>query len=273
MTSQAEIAEDLKRLLDKKRINYTVAADGALHVGGSLDLRGTQITALPDDLHVGGSLGLWGTQITALPDGLHVGGWLDLQDTRITALPDGLHVGGSLYLRDTRITALPDNLSVEEIWFDGKIGDQTFAVFDGIGSVVLSEKSVGDILIRHCQKSQFEDGKLVGDKFYVASRDGENAHGETIQEATEELMFKGGERDVDQYRDMPLDTVKTPSEWALIYRIVTGACSFGTREFIKSKSKGAMKESYSLAEILEETRGAWGHDQFRAVVASKAKAA
>jgi len=231
MTSQAEIAEDLKRLLDKKRIDYTVAADGALHVGGSLDLHGTQITALPD--------------------GLHVGGWLDL--------------------RDTRITALPDNLSVEEIWFDGKIGDQTFAVFDGIGSVVLSEKSVGDILIRHCQKSQFEDGKLVGDKFYVASRDGENAHGETIQEATEELMFKGGERDVDQYRDMPLETVKTPSEWAFIYRIVTGACSFGTREFIKSK--GAMKESYSLAEILEETRGAWGHDQFRAVVASKAKAA
>jgi len=211
MTSQAEIAEDLKRLLDKKRIDYTVAADGALHVGS----------------------------------------WLDLQDTRITALPD--------------------NLSVEEIWFDGKIGDQTFAVFDGIGSVVLSEKSVGDILIRHCQKSQFEDGKLVGDKFYVASRDGENAHGETIQEATEELMFKGGERDVDQYRDMPLETVKTPSEWAFIYRIVTGACSFGTREFIKSK--GAMKESYSLAEILEETRGAWGHDQFRAVVASKAKAA
>ena len=231
MTSQAEIAEDLKRLLDKKRIDYTVAADGALHVGGWLDLQGTQITALPD--------------------GLHVGGWLDL--------------------RDTRITALPDNLSVEEIWFDGKIGDQTFAVFDGIGSVVLSEKSVGDILIRHCQKSQFEDGKLVGDKFYVASRDGENAHGETIQEATEELMFKGGERDVDQYRDMPLETVKTPSEWAFIYRIVTGACSFGTREFIKSK--GAMKESYSLAEILEETRGAWGHDQFRAVVASKAKAA
>ena len=231
MTSQAEIAEDLKRLLDKKRIDYTVAADGALHVGG----------------------------------------WLDLQDTRITALPDGLHVGGGLDLRDTRITALPDNLSVEEIWFDGKIGDQTFAVFDGIGSVVLSEKSVGDILIRHCQKSQFEDGKLVGDKFYVASRDGENAHGETIQEATEELMFKGGERDVDQYRDMPLETVKTPSEWAFIYRIVTGACSFGTREFIKSK--GAMKESYSLAEILEETRGAWGHDQFRAVVASKAKAA
>ena len=43
-------------------------------MGGSLDLSGTQITALPDGLTVGGSLDLSGTQITALPDGLTVGG-------------------------------------------------------------------------------------------------------------------------------------------------------------------------------------------------------
>jgi len=40
-----------------------------LQVGGSLDLRGTQITALPEGLQVGGSLDLRGTQITALPEG------------------------------------------------------------------------------------------------------------------------------------------------------------------------------------------------------------
>ena len=43
-------------------------------MGGSLDLSGTQITALPDGLTVGGSLDLSGTPITALPDGLTVGG-------------------------------------------------------------------------------------------------------------------------------------------------------------------------------------------------------
>ena len=225
------MTDELKHFLDKRRIDYTVAADGALHVGGYLDLEGTQITALPD----------------------------------------GLHVGGSLYLRGTQITALPDNLSVEEILFDGKIGDQTFAVFDGVGCVILSEKDIGGVLVRHCQKSEFEDGKLTGEKFYVASRDGENAHGDTVSEAIEELAFKGGERDIEQYRDMSIDTVKTPGEWAIIYRVVTGACQFGTREFIKSK--GEMKESYSLADILEETRGAWGHDQFRSVVAPKARAA
>ena len=105
----------------------------------------------------------------------------------------------------------------------------------------------------------------------LATVDGENAHGETIQEATEELMFKDGARDVEQYRDMPLETVKTPSEWALIYRAVTGACQFGTREFIKSK--GAMKDSYTLADILHETRGAFGHETFKSVVCPNARAA
>ncbi|WP_256185867.1 hypothetical protein, partial [Desulfovibrio desulfuricans] len=52
-----------------------------LDVEGSLDLRGTQITALPDNLTVGGYLDLRGTQITALPDNLTVGGYLDLEGT------------------------------------------------------------------------------------------------------------------------------------------------------------------------------------------------
>jgi len=84
-----------------------------LTVGGSLDLENcTGITALPDNLTVGDSLYLRGTGITALPDNLTVGGYLDLRGTGITALPDNLTVGGSLYLRGTGITALPDNLTV-----------------------------------------------------------------------------------------------------------------------------------------------------------------
>ena len=69
-------------------------------------------TAWLSGLEISGSLDLRGTGITALPDGLSVGGWLDLRDTGITALPDGLSVGGSLYLSGTGITALPDGLSV-----------------------------------------------------------------------------------------------------------------------------------------------------------------
>lgn len=40
-----------------------------------------------------GNLDLRGTDITALPDNLTVGVWLDLSNTNITALPDNLTVG------------------------------------------------------------------------------------------------------------------------------------------------------------------------------------
>ena len=90
-----------------------VIKDGKPFYGDSLDLRGTGITALPDNLTVGGSLDLENcTGITALPDNLTVGGTLDLRGTGITALPDNLTVGGYLDLRGTGITALPDNLTV-----------------------------------------------------------------------------------------------------------------------------------------------------------------
>jgi hypothetical protein len=49
------------------------------------------------NLTVGGSLDLRGTAITALPDNLTVGGWLYLRGTAITALPDNLTVGGTIY--------------------------------------------------------------------------------------------------------------------------------------------------------------------------------
>jgi len=44
-----------------------------------------------------------GYEPALLPDGLTVGGSLDLRGTKITALPDGLTVGGSLDLRGTKI--------------------------------------------------------------------------------------------------------------------------------------------------------------------------
>ena len=69
--------EQIKRMMD---------ANG--HIGGSLDLSGTQITSLPDGLTVGGYLDLRGTQITSLPDGLTVGGSLDLSGTQWSVMPE-----------------------------------------------------------------------------------------------------------------------------------------------------------------------------------------
>jgi len=94
---------------------YIIDKDFNIKVKRHLDLRGTNITSLPDNLSVKGGLYLSRTNITSLPDNLSVGGWLDLNGTKITLLSDNLIVKWSLDLSGTNITLLPDNLYVKYI--------------------------------------------------------------------------------------------------------------------------------------------------------------
>ena len=103
---------------------------------GNLDLRGTNITALPDNLTVGGWLNLSNTNITALPDNLTVGGWLYLRDTEITnptvkRLRHGEYVSGKYLYADRILTHVKKKKKIGEYTlFVGKIPGYN-VVFDG----------------------------------------------------------------------------------------------------------------------------------------------
>ena len=95
--------------------NVKCADDGAVQKIKVPAARVLLVNELPEGLSVGGSLDLRGTQITQLPEGLSVGGSLYLRGTQITQLPEGLSVGGYLYLRGTQITQLPEGLAKQVI--------------------------------------------------------------------------------------------------------------------------------------------------------------
>ena len=182
-----------------------------------------------------------------------VGGYLSIHaSAKLDALKS---VGGYLYINAN------GSLIARKLYPGGY---DKFSVIDGIGCVVLSEKKQDGVTIRLCRHSKVKNQKVVGDKFFVASRATHHAHGKTIAEATQELAFKAGSRNVSQWKNMPGDTVKTPQEWAFAYRMITGACRYGTDQFIASKGK--LKRRYTLAEIVALTRGAFGHDRFCEVV-------
>jgi len=101
-----------------------------------------------------------------------------------------------------------------------------------------------------------------GDILYIVSSDAHSAHGKSIKEAREALLFKTAERDTSAYNDLTLDTVKTPMEWAVAYHIITGACQSGCMSYMSSKGK--LKKKYTLAEIITETKGAYMHGVFAA---------
>ena len=195
---------------------------------GSLDLRGTGITALPDNLTVGGGLDLRGTGITALPDNLTVGGGLDLRGTGITnpavkRLRHGEYVSGKYLYADGILTHIKKKKQIGEYTlFVGKIPGHN-VVFDGKHYA-------------HCKN--FRDG--VGD-----------------------LLFKSAaDRGADQYRGISLDDSFTVEELKTMYRVITDACKAGTELFVNSLKD--LKDEYTVREAIEMTKGQYGAERFQA---------
>ena len=199
----------------------------------------------------GGSLDLSGTQITALPDGLTVGGWLDLRGTQITALPDGLTVGGSLDLRGTQITDEKAELKKVKKLQNGDYVPGKYLYADDILTHIKKCKKV--------DKYTLYVGKISGRN--VVS-DGVNyAHCNKLREGIADLEFKAAkDRGAEQYKGMSMDTELTVEEAVTMYRIITGACRQGSENFVNSL--GELKEKYTLRECIEITKGQYGAESF-----------
>ena len=216
--------------------------------GGDIDLRGTQITSLPEGLKVAGDLELRGTPITSLPEGLTVGGWLDLRETQITSLPEGLTVAGNLDLRGTQITNRTKFKKLQN------------------GDYVPGRYLYADGILTHVKRKRV----LHGYTYYVGKIKGQNviydgknyAHCKSFKSGVEDLAFKAAkDRGAEQYRNMPVDTELTVEEAKTMYRVITGACQAGTNAFVESLGK--LKEKYTIAEMIDLTRGQYGSTTFK----------
>ena len=232
-------------------------------MGGSLDLDGcTGITSLPDNLTVGGYLDLRGTGITSLPDNLTVGGSLDLDGcTGITSLPDNLTVGGYLDLRGTGIkdtSKVKNKLSqdarqriknITNQVFRWEFDNRIYIKVDGVFSRLISEHAN---VLRIRQIGENKDRYLVTDSL------GRWAHGDTIADARKDLIYKISNRDTSRYKDLTLDSELTFDECIECYRVITGACAAGTRDYVENRLPKPHKEKYTIREIIDLTDGEYG---------------
>ena len=218
---------------------------------GDLDLRGTQITALPDNLTVGGWLDLSGTQITALPDNLTVSGSLYLRGTKITALPDNLTVGWWLDLRGTQITNKDRARRRVKSMHDGDYVEGKYLYADGILTHVRKRRKLGDYTV---YVGKIKGKNVISDGVYYA-------HCDNIRDGIADILFKtASDRGADQYKGLPLDTEMTVDEAVTMYRIITGACRQGSEAFVDGLKD--RKEKYTIRECIELTRGQYGAERF-----------
>lgn len=97
---------------------------------------------------------------------------------------------------------------------------------------------------------------------YVVRKDGLFSHGETVEKAIDDLRYKIGDRDTslfEHWKTNP-DLSISAEEAIKAYRIITGACELGVKEFVESIS---VPELITPNVILAITSGKYGHDKFR----------
>ena len=195
-----------------------------------------------------GGLDLRGTEITALPENLTVGGWLDLSHSEITELPDNLTVGGNLDLSYTGIT----NPTVKKLC-QGDYVPGKYLYTDGIMTHIKKKKKIGEYTLFV--------GKIPGHNVVF---DGKNyAHCRNFRDGVGDLLFKSAaDRGADQYRGVSLDDSFTVEELKTMYRVITGACKAGTEFFVNSLKD--LKDEYTVREAIEMTKGQYGAERFQA---------
>jgi hypothetical protein len=174
---------------------------------------------------------------------------LDLRGTGITSLPEGLTVGGSLDLGGTGITSTCKKLSLGYIltWRNGK-----YLLADGIFTEVISHR--GNVY--HVRKIASKD--II---YLITDGNGKWSHGDTLKGAKSDLMFKISDRTKDDYKNLKLTDSLSFEDAIMCYRVITGACSFGTKDFVMNRLKNKQKK-YAIAEMIEVTKGEWGHNTF-----------
>lgn len=139
---------------------------------------------------------------------------------------------------------------------DGKFylnGDEEngeYIIVDNILSRVLKRK--GNVLkvINHSDKEES----------YIVEQNGIFSHGRTIDEARESLVYKLSTRDLTEFKSLTLESILTKEEAIRMYMSITGACAFGTKQFIESRD---IKEEYSLSEIINLTTGQYGNQKLK----------
>ena len=130
-----------------------------------------------------------------------------------------------------------------------------YLLADNILSRIVSKRKSGKVVIWKTNPIGRRD-KIQ----YVVQRGDMFSHGDTVKHATRDMRYKlDGNRDTSEYKKWTLDTVKPIAELIQAYRVITGSCETGTRQWCESKK---LPVRVSVKVAIRLTRGAYQAGKF-----------
>ena len=164
----------------------------------------------------------------------------------LTSIPKGFNptVGGGLFL--SSLTSTYTKLVGPVIW-----GDK-YIKADGMFTEII-----------HRRGNIFKVKKLNKDKIFYLVTDGNNkwSHGDTLKQAKDDLIYKIKSSDTSEYKNFTKDTEVSFEKGIEMYRTITGACSFGVKDFVKNNN--IKNKKYKISEIINITENSYGHKEFK----------
>ena len=134
-----------------------------------------------------------------------------------------------------------------QCWYIVENGEWVEVDFtDGIFARVLTNK-------RGVKKVKTDKGDIL---FVVSDVKGNSAHGKTIKEAREDLIYKN----VAKF-DGEIPQKAKGKEWIGLYRAVTGACAVGVKMFVE-EIKADLEKIYTVKQVIKMTHGKYGAERF-----------
>ena len=241
-------------------------------VYGNFDISNTQISKLNDNLVVYNSIFLCNTSIEELPEGLIVGSWLNLSNTNLKDYSNIHKVCSRFIIDKGKYEKIKDSLVKHEISYDDR--DVIFFTFetnykgahlfenengkyidvDGIFGKIVEQKG-------NVYHIRFKNRKYI--IYIVTDGEGHWAHGVTLEDAKDDLLYKITDRNKSDYENLTLDSELSFEDAIMCYRVITGACSFGTRDFIKNRLGNNKKDKYTIKEIIDLTEDEYGNKIFK----------
>ena len=194
------------------------------------------------------------SSLTSIPEGFNptVGESLNLRSLK--SIPEGFNptVGGSLYLRSLK--SIPKGFNENDYikplplieWPSGYLKcDDRFSKI---------KRKIGNVYVLTDINSEKE-------YYLVTDGEGNYAHGDAIESAKADLIYKTSKRDVETYRGLNLDEAIDFQECIVMYRSITGSCSLGVKNFLESMN--LEQKPYTVREIIKLTEGSYGHEVFK----------
>ena len=264
-----------------------------MEVGEGLFLYDTNTTELPECIkNVYSDFNLHNTKVTKLNENLVVYMGLNLSNTLIEELPKGLIVGGELCLCNTKLKdysnlhkvcsrfrvteekykEIKDTLSkhsaIKTEW-----GDDILVTFEPNykgaylfenenGKYIKADNIFGKIVEQKGNVYHVKLGKSEDITYLITDGEGRWSHGYTLEKAKDDLIYKITDRDKSDYECLTLDNELSFEDAIVCYRVITGACLFGTRDFIEHRLGENKKDKYTIKEIITLTKGEYGNEEF-----------